>query len=259
MRAVLRPHGDAGSRILPRVLRAGPWRSRSRHHDSHARPGSASARRGRRHRHRRHRRLVARRTSRRLLEVVAASGPRTVHVVGATVAADAGTAGFVLGPVRQWPSARTTTSASRTGVAAYRRAARNVLCIPCESDDGSPTCRRSDKVDGTMFNFDDVSSRHCLAGVAGVAIRRIGASPLAARPAPTSSAATCTGSQGPTRVATRARCRPARGADCRWLTTTFPRSAGIRSALRLPGASARRPHAGVGVRPARRAAECASP
>lgn len=116
------------------------------------------------------------------LEVIAAAGPRAVGVVGVTVPADAGTAGFVLGsgqPMALAPRADDPRAA--TGVTALIGAPPvNVLCIPCESDDGvAGVLEIIDKGDGTMFNFDDVELATLLAGVAGVALQSPGASPVA--------------------------------------------------------------------------------
>ena len=118
--------------------------------------------------------------SERALEVVAASGPSAVDVLGARVAADEGTAGFVLGsgqPMAIAPRADDPLVVS--GVAAVvGHSPRSVLCLPCESDDGiAGVLEIIDKVDGAMFTFDDVELATLLAGVAGVAIRTIGAPP----------------------------------------------------------------------------------
>jgi GAF domain-containing protein len=120
------------------------------------------------------------------LEVVAAFGPHAADVLGANVAADEGTAGFVLGsgqPMALAPRADDPRAA--TGVAAIMgHRPSTVLCIPCESDDGVVgVLEIVDKADRAMFSFDDVELATLLAGVAGVALQTAGSS-SAVVPAP---------------------------------------------------------------------------
>ena len=120
------------------------------------------------------------------LEVVAASGPSAADILGALVAADAGTAGFVLGsgqPMALTPRADDPRTA--TGVTEIiGRRPTSVLCIPCESDLGVVgVLEIIDKAEGAMFSFDDVELATLLAGVAGVAIQTRDASSRTA-PAP---------------------------------------------------------------------------
>jgi GAF domain-containing protein len=115
------------------------------------------------------------------LEVVAVSGPRSGDALGATVAADEGIAGFVLGSGQPMALAlRDDDPRATTGVAAIigQRPA-SVLCIPCESDDGvTGVLEIIDKNGASMFSFDDVELATLLAGVAGITLHTLGSSTL---------------------------------------------------------------------------------
>jgi GAF domain-containing protein len=116
------------------------------------------------------------------LEVVGASGPHAADVVGAMVAADEGTAGFVLESGQPMAiSPRADDPRAATGVVAIiGQRPTSVLCIPCESEDGvAGVLEIIDKAGGSMFSFDDVELATLLAGVAGVALETRATSQLA--------------------------------------------------------------------------------
>lgn len=108
------------------------------------------------------------------LEVVAVTGPGTGDVLGTTVRADSGTAGFVVGadqPIATGlrpEDARATSGMTAIG----RRPPSSVLSIPCDTEEGvAGALEVVDKVDGGRFTFDDVELATLLAGIAGVVLR----------------------------------------------------------------------------------------
>jgi phosphoserine phosphatase RsbU/P len=106
------------------------------------------------------------------LEVVAALG--STDLMGATVAADAGTAAYVLAsgqPVAMVPRADDAQAAE--GVAALLGTRPgSVLCVPCAHDDDVlGVIELVDKAGGGPFSFDDVELVTVLAGIAGAALR----------------------------------------------------------------------------------------
>jgi GAF domain-containing protein len=110
------------------------------------------------------------------LRVVAASGPSAAIALGESVAADAGTAGFVVKsgqPIALAP--RPGDIAVTSGLAAIvGRVPSSVLGIPCESDEGVVGALEViDKAGGGTFTFDDVELATLLAGVAGVALQAL--------------------------------------------------------------------------------------
>ena len=105
------------------------------------------------------------------LEVVAAVG--SAELMGATVAADAGTAAYVLAsgqPVAMVP--RPDDPGADGGVAALVGVRpTSVLCVPCTHDDEVlGVLELVDKVGGGAFSFDDVELVTVLANVAGAAL-----------------------------------------------------------------------------------------
>jgi GAF domain-containing protein len=99
-------------------------------------------------------------------------------VLGSIVAADVGTAGFVLGsgqPMAIAPRADDPRAAEGVAAVMGHRPA-NVLCIPCESENGvAGVLEIVDKGAATMFSFDDVELATLVAGVAGVALETLDA------------------------------------------------------------------------------------
>jgi GAF domain-containing protein len=114
------------------------------------------------------------------LKVVAASGPSAAMALGASVGADAGTAGFVVKsgqPIALAP--RPGDPALTSGMAAIvGREPSSVLGIPCESEEGVVGALEViDKAGGGTFTFDDVELATLLAGVAGVALQAMTSHP----------------------------------------------------------------------------------
>ena len=106
------------------------------------------------------------------LEVVAAIG--SGELVGTRVAAEGGTAGYVLAsgqPVAMMP--RPDDPASSEGVvAALGIRPGSVLCVPCAHDDEVlGVLELVDKAGGGAFTFDDVELATVLANIAGSALR----------------------------------------------------------------------------------------
>jgi GAF domain-containing protein len=116
------------------------------------------------------------------LQVVAAASQvgGTIDIsglVGSEVAADAGTAGFVLASGQ--PLALSSAGADPRpaegipGLLGHRPA--TVLCIACEVDEGVlGVIELVDKGGGSAFSFDDVEFATVLAGIAGAALEASG-------------------------------------------------------------------------------------
>src|SRR5690242_12864984 len=107
------------------------------------------------------------------LEAVAAFGAHAGDILGARVAPDAGTAGFVLASGQPMALAtRPDDPRLSSGVmATIGHPPSTVMCFPCESGNGVVGMLEIvDKADGAMFSFDDVELATLLAGIAGVAI-----------------------------------------------------------------------------------------
>jgi GAF domain-containing protein len=107
-----------------------------------------------------------------LLEVVAAVGDG--ELIGARVAADAGTAAYVLAsgqPVAM--ATRPDDPNAAEGVAALLGTRpMAVLCVPCAHDDEIlGVLELIDKPSGVAFSFDDVELVTVLANIAGSALR----------------------------------------------------------------------------------------
>jgi len=107
------------------------------------------------------------------LRVVAAAGDRPGDVLGVTVPADAGTAGFAVAsgqPVAAVPRAdddRFTVGVAR----ALGIRAASVLCVPCPTEEGVlGALEVIDKLEGGPFSIDDVELVTLLGGIAGAAL-----------------------------------------------------------------------------------------
>lgn len=107
------------------------------------------------------------------LEIVAATGITVHGLVGQTVGAQAGTAGFVVAsgqPVAM--NLRPDDARRGEGVAGLLpEPPRSVVCVPCTSPDGVlGALELADKQGADAFSFDDVEVVSLLAGVAGAAL-----------------------------------------------------------------------------------------
>ncbi len=106
------------------------------------------------------------------LEVLAAVG--AADLVGSTVAADVGAAGYVFAsgqPVAMTP--RHDDPSAREGIVArFDQAPTSVLCVPCAHDDEVlGVVELVDKAGGSAFTFDDIEIVTVLADVVGSALR----------------------------------------------------------------------------------------
>jgi len=107
------------------------------------------------------------------LEVVAAFGPLADSLLGSSVSAGAGNAGFVVSsgqPVAMRPRPDDPQPAEGVpGLLPDRPA--SILCVPCQGDDAvQGALEVVDKEGGVPFSFDDVELVTLLAGIAGAAI-----------------------------------------------------------------------------------------
>jgi GAF domain-containing protein len=110
------------------------------------------------------------------LYVMAAAGDRPGQLLGATVPAGEGTAGYVVAsgqPLALAPrpdDARATSGVA--GLLGLRPA--SVLCVPCEGDDSvAGALEVVDKAGGGRFSLDDVELATLLGGIAGTALVEI--------------------------------------------------------------------------------------
>jgi GAF domain-containing protein len=113
-----------------------------------------------------------------VLRVVSAAGERPGDVLGVTVPADQGTAGFAVAsgqPLAAVP--RAGDDRFTVGVAAsLGLRASSVLCVPCGTNDGVlGALEVVNKVDGA-FTIDDVELVTLLGGIAGAALADEGSS-----------------------------------------------------------------------------------
>jgi GAF domain-containing protein len=110
------------------------------------------------------------------LHVLAAAGDRPGQLLGASVPASEGTAGYVVAsgqPLALTPrpdDARATSGVA--GLLGLRPA--SVLCVPCAGDDSvAGALEVVDKAGGGRFSLDDVELATLLGGIAGTALDEI--------------------------------------------------------------------------------------
>ena len=121
------------------------------------------------------------------LFVVAAAGDRPGQLLGASVPAGEGSAGYVVGsgqPLALAPRGGDDRGTSLVaGLIGLRPA--SVLCVPCSGDDAvAGALEVVDKAGGGRFTLDDVELTTLLGGIAGVALSQIAATgPAAPTPA----------------------------------------------------------------------------
>jgi GAF domain-containing protein len=120
------------------------------------------------------------------LFVVAAAGDRPGQLLGASVPAGEGSAGYVVGsgqPLALAPRAGDDRGTSLVaGLIGLRPA--SVLCVPCSGDDAvAGALEVVDKAGGGRFTMDDVELATLLGGIAGVTLTQIATGPAAPTPA----------------------------------------------------------------------------
>jgi GAF domain-containing protein len=107
------------------------------------------------------------------LHVLAAAGDRSGQLLGASVDAGEGTAGYVVAsgqPLALAP--RSDDPRATSGVAALvGLRPTSVLCVPCAGDDSiAGALEVVDKAGGGRFSLDDVELATLLGGIAGAAL-----------------------------------------------------------------------------------------
>lgn len=121
------------------------------------------------------------------LHVLAAAGDRPGQLLGTSVPAGEGTAGYVVAsgqPLALAPRADDARATSGVaGLLGLRPA--SVLCVPCTSDDSvAGALEVVDKAGGGRFSLDDVELATLLGGIAGAALEEIaGTTPTVPTPA----------------------------------------------------------------------------
>ena len=107
------------------------------------------------------------------LVVVSAAGDDPGQVIGVTVAADAGSAGFVVSagqPLAISPQADDPLGGEGVAASLGRRPT-SLLCVPCGTEDAVlGVLELIDKSDGGRFTIDDVEMATLLGGIAGAAL-----------------------------------------------------------------------------------------
>ncbi len=107
------------------------------------------------------------------LLVVAAAGDRPGQLLGATVPADEGTAGYVVTSGQPLAlSPRPDDARATSGIAGLiGLSPSSVLCVPCADDDSiGGALEVVDKAGGGRFSLDDVELATLLGGIAGAAL-----------------------------------------------------------------------------------------
>jgi GAF domain-containing protein len=120
------------------------------------------------------------------LEVVAAAGAQPGPLLGITIPAGEGTAGFVSASGQPLAfSGRGVDPRMRQGMAeVLGQDFESVLCVPCIAEDRVlGALEMVDRRDGGSFTFDDVELATLLAGIAGVALRGTAGPPEVPSPA----------------------------------------------------------------------------